>query len=211
VSVVRLLGARHGKATLSDGSGGRKGGLAFRVDGKDMVAPWTGIPEDERPAFIAKAIRGIEARYGIDGWYWNQHSDPSSEPVSESGVGAKKRQLWSMCIASPSESWHRNYQCSRPIIEEDASACALHAAAGRRRAETRRAWKERSDAARERNRIAQIKTADLRELWGQVCVEFGIEPERQGDPRVTESGAAVVDVEILEMFLRRLTDPYATP
>jgi hypothetical protein len=205
--VIELTGVRHGKPVLKDGSGGRKGGLTFRVDDVNYCTDWSGVPQAERPAFIARAIRTVEKKHGVDGWYWNRDRGPSSEPVATSGAGAKKRQLWSLCSEFFGDPWHRSSQCGRPILDEGAPACGIHVAAQRRSDESMNAHRERWAAQNERRRIALMQTADLVELWERACFEFGIEPERQGNPRVTETGQAQVNVEILEMFLRRLAEP----
>jgi hypothetical protein len=206
---VDLLEIRLGKPVLKDGSGGQKGGLWFAVDGERRVFDWKGVEIDDaaRTAWVAARIRQIEQRYGIDGWYWNRDSGPSSEPVSTSGVGSKPRKLWSLCPQFPSgDHYFRSSQCSKPITEVGDAGCPAHVAGQRRSDASMAAHRERWAKVDERRKLARLKTADLAELWERACFEYGIEPERQGNPRVSESGEAVVDVEILEMFLRRLAD-----
>ena len=207
---VELLAIRLGKPVLKDGSGGQKGGLLYAVDGERRVFDWKGVDQaDEvRTAWIADRIRQLERRYNVTGWYWNRDSGPSSEPVSTSGVGSKPRKLWSMCPQFPSgDTYFRQSQCSKPVTEVGAAGCSAHVAGQRRSDEAMAAHRERWAEIDERRRVARLQTADLVELWERACFEFGIEPERQGNPRVTEGGQAQVDVEILEMFLRRLAEP----
>lgn len=207
---VELLAIRLGKPVLKDGSGGAKGGLVYAVDGERRVFDWKGIEINDavRTKWVADRIRQLEHRYGITGWYWNRDRGPSSEPVSASGVGAKPRQLWSMCPQFPSgDHYFRQSQCSKPVTEVGDAGCSAHVAGQRRSDAAMAAHRERWAAQDERRRVARMQTADLVELWERACFEFGIEPERQGNPRVTENGQAQVDVEILEMFLRRLAEP----
>jgi hypothetical protein len=58
----------------------------------------------------------------------------------------------------------------------------------------------------ERRKRARLLTGDLAELWDIACEVHGVDPERRGTARVNENLDAVVDSEVLQMFLRTLID-----
>jgi hypothetical protein len=195
---------QHGRQAYSDGSGGVTGGVV--VEGPTRtVFNWKGIPEEDRPTFIAGALRTIEKRHDIERWYHDGHRLTSEKPKPSSKPKSPGDEVWSLCpVTVTGELWGTSHICSRPVPHGE-TRCGVHRAAAKRRAdndaERRARWAEK-DAQRERDKA---RTDDLRALWAECCDRYGVEPERAG--RVWIDGTtAHVDDEVLIRFLRTLIE-----
>jgi len=202
---------QHGRNPLSDGSGARTGGLLYSVAATEDVKyndlarysmAWKETPEPDRPAFIAAGLRKLERRYGITQWYTDHGRVTSKKPKPSS----KGKKIWSLCSATVHhDSWTSSGVCSRPIVEEGASRCGIHAAAQKRKDATRERWNEESRLRREQWERERHQTGDLKELWELACETYDIAPERRGNPGVRGSDA-LVDHEVLTRLLRTLVE-----
>lgn len=211
-----VLYLQHARQALKDGSGVQPGGLVYQerpggvVSGQwvTRVADWTGVgqPESvERAEFVAKAIRRVEAKFGITAWYYDGYRTTSLKPKPNS----KPKPCWTLCQDTVhGDGYGSSHTCARPVPEGELR-CGIHSAAQRKRAATRERWAQESTERQERYSRDRARTAELRELWSTVCDLYSVEPERAGEPRVDRS-TAMVDAELLTRFLRTLierTDP----
>lgn len=202
---------QFGRNPLSDGSGGRTGGLIYSVKATEDMGyndiprysmAWKDRPEAERPAFVAAGLRKLEQRYGITQWYTEYGRVTSKRPKP----GSKGKKIWSLCAASVhNDSWTTGSSaCSRPVVEGE-TLCGIHAAAQRRKDATRERWDEESRLRREQWDRERHQTQDLQGLWELACETYDIAPERRGNPGVRGSDA-MVDHEVLTRLLRTLVE-----
>lgn len=195
------LRIEHGRKPLVDGSGGRKGGLRFTLDGVTNVFDWTGVAAEDRSAFIASNLRTIEKRLAVTEWYWDGYWVTSEKPKP----GSKPKPCHTLCLTTVhGDGYGSSHTCCRPVPEGE-TECGIHAAATRKRQATNERWKAQAQASRERGERSRALTADLRELWTEACDLFDIEPERRGEPRV-EGTTARTDNEVLSRLLRTLIE-----
>lgn len=201
---VITLDVQHGRSPLSDGSGGRKGGLIHYhragANRRALIASWDGVPEADRSDFIARALRSIEARYGVTAWYWDGCRVTSEKPKPSS----KPKPCHTLCLTTVHyDSWSMG-TCARPVPEGE-TKCGIHAAADRKvkaNDEARRAKYAKRSAERDRE---AFRTADLRALWSEACDLYDIDPARRGTPSVS-GRTATVDDEVLTRLLRTLIE-----
>lgn len=160
--------------------------------------------------FVAQVMAEVERDAGRGGWTYSQRTDMWClvDPARQAETKKQVVPLPLLCCRSVDRSAGRYTQfaaCARPVID-GTDACAVHGAADRR-TEQRFAAERRQRAEREAEsrRLDRIRD-DLRELWVTACEHQGIDRTRADEIRITGSGMATVDAEILTRFLRTIIE-----
>ena len=203
MSEIRVY-LQHGRQAFSDGSGGITGGVVVEGPTRTVFA-WKGIPEEDRPEFISRALRKIEERHGIEHWYHDGFRLTSEKPKPSSKPKSPGDEVWSLCpVTVTGELWGTSHICAKPVPHGE-TRCGVHRAAAKRRSDNDAARNEKWRKQDEQRDRDKARTEDLRALWAECCDLYGVEPERAGRPRIHDS-TAEVDDEVLVRFLRTLIE-----
>lgn len=192
----------------------QKGAVQYKLERKPTRGGWDDPYLDTRAQGVRLA-RQLQAALG-DRW---DSPDVGWVKCPRTGVWCilerqwlpRRRQLLReppvLCCVHMSRDegrWTSFSWCDRPVAP-DGDRCQLHMGVARKRQAREDAYQQRRQAEREDADRERLQREDLRELWAMACDAAGVDEDRRGDPRVSR-GSAVVDLEVLSMFLRTLVD-----